>query len=497
MDDFEDGDYTAKQLWRAPTELGGSTVAFTSLATNGLADSRVRMAAKDITNDFTDPKMFHTTSSLTDSGEVKFNVYMSSPSFGTIQLCNNSTCGTSLLVKLASFGNNQSQVCGTVDSERCTCAGGFPQTQFASFAHNNNHRVSVTKNSSGQVKVYVGGILEVTYTSSTLTDVLTHVHAGLCGGNTAQVPQPTNAGKAYVEFDNFTTNLTSGVWTSEKINAGSALTRWLRLEATTAEQGGSILFTSKSSATNAGLDSVFFSTITVGSQISTVAANTFVQFKATITISNDFHVAAFDDPQIQLIRISWVEGGEAAASPAAINWDGRYLIAVATAGTTLKSKMFYYTRSPLTAWSRFDGLNITGFQRYGGNFYGISSTTNTLVRLFTGSTDEGASIDAFWQSRDETLGEFSRKARYKEAFVDYSKDTGSSFTFGISTNSGASFIDRTINFSGSGRGVTRVAHSTMPLGDTMRFRIRDNSTNAQLKFYGMDVYLEQMPRTIR
>ena len=138
----------------------------------------------------------------------------------------------------------------------------------------------------------------------------------------------------------------------------------------------------------------------------------------------------------------------------------------------------------------FNGTSgITGynaFVKFGNDYYAISSTNSSIMRIETGSDDSGVAIRSLWESRDETWGLPINSKRLNELIldyegainprsvsVDYSRDSGSTFTSILSPD-----------ISGVGRKTKRVFTPSVH-HPAIRFRLTNSDLGKGVTIYGL------------
>ena len=131
-----------------------------------------------------------------------------------------------------------------------------------------------------------------------------------------------------------------------------------------------------------------------------VATNTYVQWYATFTVT-----AATQTPTLQSGTVQWYTGGNQPPMASTV-WDNRYWLSLTTNSVdTANDAVMVLNKSG--AWSQFD-IHAGAFTQYKNTLYHADSLPTGNIYLDNqGWSDNGAAINAFLNTRNESLGDLS------------------------------------------------------------------------------------------
>jgi hypothetical protein len=142
------------------------------------------------------------------------------------------------------------------------------------------------------------------------------------------------------------------------------------------------------------------------------------------------------------------------------------------------------------AWVPYD-LNIGPMANYRDSFYAAASTHSAIFSMDTGNSDSGGAIPWHWTSRDESFDRPFQRKRLLELIPAYRRGSADSVVIGYSNDSGATWSEKTVDMSGSGRSSTRL--HTDKWGRDIRFRVSDNSAGETATLLGIHAIVRPSP----
>ena len=281
----------------------------------------------------------------------------------------------------------------------------------------------------------------------------------------------------YVPTGTFTSTFVSDVY-----NAGSDLTSWSTFDIESVLNGQTLTVGARTGTSQANAESRQFKTLADGAQVSTTTTETFVQWKATFTTAS-----GVNSPSIQSIQVNWNEGGAATVVPSAGFVNDRYWIAAATGSTGNKNSILVKSKNS-DNFTLFTGsVNFNGFVKFENNYYAIDSTGSSIYQIEEGEMDNGTTIYALWESRDETWGLPMNYKNLQELFLDYEGAPSTRVsTMSYSLDSGNTFTDiYGPDLAGTGRQGARVYVESVN-GRSVRHRITARNLDKPITIYGLD-----------
>lgn len=291
------------------------------------------------------------------------------------------------------------------------------------------------------------------------------------------------ASRGWLAIDNIQTSdyYSSGTIKSDVVNAVS-VSSWSTLDATYADNGGSIDFMYRVGHDTADISTRAWVTIAPGSLISGTTNQTYVQWMATFTARSDNK----DSPHLYDVAVNWAQGGDPSQTIYSVAWKNRLWISASTGTSTTNNMQFVKTRHPLTSWMVYD-MPIGPMTVWNDRLYVGASTCASVYRGDYGSTDDGRAIEAYWTTKDEVFQLPSNSKNLQEMVLDYEKGNAASLNLSYSKDYGDTWTSRSVNAIGSGRSTAR---QFVNGGNSRAFRFRlSNSTLGQtFKVYGIDAY---------
>lgn len=231
----------------------------------------------------------------------------------------------------------------------------------------------------------------------------------------------------------------AGSWESQDIQA-TALTQWRLFDTVSDPKLQTLGFQVKTAATQGGLAAASYYPITPGAVVS-ATTNQWLKVKASMQTSLNYVT-----PYIDRVVANWVTGSLQKSGVVAFPYKSRYWMSVSTSATTPYNNLtMVESKSPLGSYTMFD-LPITAMTRWNNQLYAGIGGTDKIGLMDTGSTDDGATIVSYWDSRDEI---YTSPVIYKSVnrlIVDYRRlPVNSGLQIGLSNNLGTSFSYKTLN----------------------------------------------------
>lgn len=456
FDDFSDGNFTTGPRWEdfstawvissnSLRYANASTVGLigsTSTATNGIWQADLRLGR--VSDDY---MRWHIMASTTNVDNSSSGYYL--------ELCMSGSCSIGVgLYKLPSS---------------------FVPVQLAYSSENldaSTHTYKITKN-GGSFEVYRDNSLLLT--ANDTTPITSSVGLGFevtAGGP----PIPEHyADNIYVGISSY------GYITSDSHNAVT-VSSWSTFAVTDTRNGGGVSYQVKV-ATNAGaLFNASFSSITAGALIAGGTSQVVIQWRATLTQSTD----SAKSPSLEDVTVNYTQGGVNTQLPFARGWKNRLWISASSGSATTDNVVMVKSKTTLPAWVPYT-MQIGPMVKFNDNFYAGASTWSAIYRMDYGASDAGAPIPIYWESRDESWGAPNTSKNLMELYADFQKGGGANTQIGYSRDNGASFSSKTLDLSGSGRGVKRFfvngGNSTVH-----RVRITNSTLDQTLKIYGVELF---------
>lgn len=278
----------------------------------------------------------------------------------------------------------------------------------------------------------------------------------------------------------------TGSYVSEIATISASISFWDLFNAAYNSNGGVVNFFIKGGTAPIGaISTEAFTAIIPGSLIQLPVAKRFVVFAATIAGSDLSNITSLDS-----VEINHNEGSSNDSRPFAWTWLGRYWLAATTgsASTLIYVKTKSTNPNP-NAWTKFTGINVKSFARFGDNFQAGSSTAGAVFRLDFGTNDNGAAIPFVYETPDWHIdGRNFFEKNIFEYEIDANKTSGATLSIGTSVN-GVAFTTDTISLNGSGSLNTYLIPNPAYTykGKTFRFRFSNSELDKPITFNSFGV----------
>lgn len=274
---------------------------------------------------------------------------------------------------------------------------------------------------------------------------------------------------------------TTGSYVSEITTISASNNFWDQFNSANSPNGGTVNFFIKGGTAPIGaISTEAFTSIVPGTIVSLPFAKRFIVWASTLAGSDVTNV-----PNIDNVEINHNEGSANDARPFAWTWLNRYWLAVTT--TTAGNNTIIYVKSKGTnsnpnAWTKFTGINIRSFTRFGDNFQAGSSSAGAVLRLDYGTNDNGQPIAFSYETPDANIdGRTYFDKVVFEYLVNAVKNTGATLSVGTSID-GGSFVTDTISLDGSGILNSSLVPSSSftHKGKTFRFRFSNTELDKSI-----------------
>lgn len=233
-------------------------------------------------------------------------------------------------------------------------------------------------------------------------------------------------------------------------------------------------------------------------------------------VQNYFNALRTTEQSLKISSGSYLDGVNLAqiGNACAYNFRNLYILSVAQGGSTTNNRCYVYD-SRFGSWLGYwDGINANNFFTYtdaNGNeeLYYCSETTGYIVKMFTGTDDNGSTV--VWQviTKNFMQGLFNQYKTYRNPIFWFKDVTGGSITgyiindgvfssgsFGISTlvsGIGAGFDIPGTFAAGTSKGeATTTVNSDQPMevifaktARSIKFELDDNNIASSFKFLGL------------
>jgi hypothetical protein len=187
-------------------------------------------------------------------------------------------------------------------------------------------------------------------------------------------------------------------------------------------------------------------------------------------------------PYSDRITENWITGNLSKSGIVSTNYSSRYWTSVSTDQTKPYNNIsMVESRSPLATYTMFD-LPITAMTIWNDKLYGAIGGTDKIALMDTGSTDDGATIHSYWDSRDEI---YTSPVIYKSVnkmIVDYRRQpVNPGLQIGLSNDLGNTFSYKTLD-----TGAVALPRNTkiinMDANRTLQFRSRIKNDTSGVGF---------------
>ena len=262
----------------------------------------------------------------------------------------------------------------------------------------------------------------------------------------------------------------TGTFESQDIQA-AGLSQWRLFDAIYSAAGQTAGFELKVADTQANLASATYGPITPGVLVS-ATTNSWLKWRGTVTTTDEAIT-----PYIDRVGVNWVTGPQSKSAIVSTNYQSRYWVAAATDPANAYNTMtMVESKSPLGSYTKFD-LPISAMCVWNNKLYGSIGNTDKIVQLDTGDTDDGATINSYWDSRDELYTSPIVYKSINRMIIDYERlPDNPTLQIGLSNNLGASFSYKTLD-TGADTLVRNTKIINMDANRTLQFRSRiQNST---------------------
>lgn len=282
----------------------------------------------------------------------------------------------------------------------------------------------------------------------------------------------------------------SGQYISD-IATNPTITAWGSFDSINNTNGGTINYYVRSATAVVNITTQTWKPIGPGTILSEPLQNRFIQWASTLTgtICGDPTCLLIPN-NIDNVEINHVEGASSNDRPFAIDWNNEYWLSVTTQVSSALSIQYvksWVTNNTPNAWNPLSAINIRSMCKNGTSaLYGGAASTGTFYRLDYGTNDNGAAIDAFYETPQITLkgaltGGYDgnwMEEQLHELWLDLDVETGNTFRLGSSFN-GGSFTEETVSISGTDR-YLKVLYTPNKFAKYFKWRFRNNQVDKGL-----------------
>lgn len=293
---------------------------------------------------------------------------------------------------------------------------------------------------------------------------------------------------AYSTLDDVTiVGRSSGTYYSPVVNRPN-LTSWDTLNATYVNNSGSHAFYLRSSTNSFAVGSATptWTAQTPGNVIS-ISTGTWFEFRDDFVVT-----ASSQNPTLSDFQINWFEG-TASDKAYATYFDNAIWWALAFgAGQSTNNYIFKFDLlNP--GWTLYN-IPASGFLTQNNALYFGSPSTNSIYRFGNSTSDNGSSINAYWQSKDFPGTDPWLENSYAQMDVIVRRNTGQSLTVGYTLNASTTTTSFSVSLSSTTDATIRYK-KLLPagkLGGLINVKFSDTSTTSAWEVLGMRVKYEPM-----
>lgn len=284
---------------------------------------------------------------------------------------------------------------------------------------------------------------------------------------------------AYISDVTMTASST-GTWQSDGLFLSNAVSAGgiFQCQQTVTGSEASIAYDWWTASTEAGLATATHNAIACGDTLTSL--DKWVQVRSTHTIG-----VATETAKIDNLVFNWTEG-TVSRSPASAVFKNRYHICGQSASGSFNDTC--YVLHDNGAWSKFSGIRPRSLGIVNQNFI-IGDSTETsggfLYEMYSGNSDSGDAIEAYWESKDLTLGPIHHRKAVDRLFAVTSNDAAT-LTATLKMDTGNRSDAYTIATStGGALGLWNKSMSTPRNANTFRIRWGNNAASAPWSLFGI------------
>lgn len=281
------------------------------------------------------------------------------------------------------------------------------------------------------------------------------------------------------------TYFSTATFFSDEFNAVS-VSSWSTFDVTATENGGQLLYQIRVGTDSSTRSHAAWSAITPGSYITAVTSQTYIQWMSSMTAPTSLG----NTPRIDDVTIGYIQGGSPQQGLYIESWKNRLWISASsgtvTSTTTAQNNIVLTkTRAPLNSWVPHD-LKIGPMVKWSDRFYAAASTHSAIYRMDYGTSDNGAPIVWFWESRDEAWGLPNTRKDLLDITASFRYGNAANASLAWSRDSGVTYSTTNVSLpmNGSGYGSRRLnVNGGNSL--TYRFRVLDSTVDESATILGI------------
>jgi hypothetical protein len=276
---------------------------------------------------------------------------------------------------------------------------------------------------------------------------------------------------------------TGGVFTSQLLSIGNAITAWGPVTISDLKSSGTINYQFGSTNT-ASLSAITNWTNVINGQAPTVSTNPYAAFRSTFVATS-----AGANLLLQDFETTWNEGG-VIPSPVATVYDRRYWLSytTSTASAPYLDSILVWQRNK--SFTLFRGINAGSFAYWRDNLYfGNSNDTGYVYKFDVGNNDDGAAISSLLFSKSYDLEAPYRDKNFRNSYIQFLSRSSFSGSFSVTYDLDRmedSFSLGTVNMDeGDGQVAVKLPFSfNNPVqGREIQYKIQKEGTGERLRLY--------------
>lgn len=265
----------------------------------------------------------------------------------------------------------------------------------------------------------------------------------------------------------------TGTWTSGELFLTNAMTNWgaFQTQQTVTGSGASIAYAMRVSTYAGGTASTASFTVTPGSAISH-STGAYVVVMGTWTV-----YSATETARLDILVINWNEGTSAKSATMAVYKNRLHFCGQTSTGLYNDA---CYVMDDRGAWVKWSGIDARHLNVVNQNFTAGKSNPSGggfVHKLYDSDSDDGAAINAFWESKDFPLGNIQNVKAIDRLFIIGSPEA-TTLTATLRADTGLRSLGYDVDFS-TGMGF-KIVHKVIdePLnGNVFRIRFENNAAS--------------------
>jgi len=275
----------------------------------------------------------------------------------------------------------------------------------------------------------------------------------------------------------------TGTWHSPELFLSNNITTWgtFQTQQTTTGEEASIAYSVKTATFAGGTDTASFVSLTVGGAI-TASTGAYIVVVGTWTIG-----VATETSKTDVLIFNWNEGTQARSATMKVFKNRLHYCAQSSGGA--ENDVCYILDSE-GAWTKWTGVLARHLNVVGSNFVIAGSTETSggfVYKMYDTNSDDGAAIDAFYESKDFTLGGVHKKKHVERIYLVH-KDDDTTLTFTLKADTGLYTFTESVDLStGMAFGIKNITVEPPLDGNVFRVRFDNNAASKpwEIQGYGL------------